>query len=44
MFVSVTRTAVLLITTPFSVIHCTKLPLKVEITNTEKALKFKRLA
>jgi len=38
MCVWVTSRAVLLIITQFSVIHCTKLPLKVEITNTEKAL------
>ena len=33
-----TRSVVLLIITRFSVIHCTRLPLKLEITNTEKAL------
>jgi len=38
MYVRVTPSAALLIITPLSVIHCTKLPLKVEITNMEKAL------
>jgi len=33
-----TRSVVLLMITRFSVIHCTKLPMKVEITNMEKAL------
>ena len=38
MCVWVTRSVVLLIITRFSVIHCTKLPLKLEIMNMEKAV------